>query len=127
MAGEGVAMRFIFRNFPLSETHANAFAAAMAAEAAGHQGKFWEMHDYIFEHQDSLTRGHVPDMARAIGLDMDRYRTNMNAESIEQKVQGDFESGIRSGVNGTPSLYVNGKKSSGSITELASQSEKKLG
>ena len=124
---EGVSMRFIFRNFPLSESHANAFAAAMAAEAADRQGKFWEMHDYIFEHQDSLTRGHLPDMARAIGLDMDRYRTDMNAESAEQKVQDDFESGIRSGVNGTPSFYVNGNKFNGSISELASQGEKNLG
>ena len=127
MAGEGVAMRFIVRNFPLSESHANAFAAAMAAEAAGRQGKFWEMHDYVFQHQDSLTRGHLPDMARAIELDMDKYKTDMNAESIEQKVQDDFESSIRSGVNGTPSFHVNAKKFSGSISELASQGEKKLG
>lgn len=98
---------FVFRNFPLQESHPKAFMAAMAAEAAGKQGKFWEMHDIIFENQEDLHGNSFADFAERLGLDLNRFANDWSSEAIRDKVDTDFESGIRSGVNGTPSFFIN--------------------
>ncbi|WP_276480464.1 DsbA family protein [Paraflavitalea pollutisoli] len=104
----GSALRFGFRNFPLSKVHPNAFDAAVAAEAAALQGKFWEMHDIIFENQHSLELGNIVQLARSIGLNTDRFKEDLQLPAVIGKVKSDFESGVRSGVNRTPSFFING-------------------
>jgi protein-disulfide isomerase len=101
---------FVFRNFPLQEAHPAAYMAALAAEAAGSQGKFWLMHDMIFEHQDNLHGNSFIDFAAALDLDMQQFAQDWRSEAVKQKVEADFESGIRSGVNGTPTFFLNGEK-----------------
>ena len=114
----GNQVRFVFRNFPLSEIHPYAVPAAIATEAAGMQHKFWEMHDIIFEHQSSLDPQGIRKMAETIGLDMETFASDMDHEILQAKVEADFESGVRSGVNGTPSFFVNGSKFDGGATDL---------
>lgn len=109
----GTDLKFIFRNFPLSEIHPDAFNAAMATEAAGLQQKFWEMHDIIYEHQQRLDVDSLFRYAQKIGLDVEQFKNDIQSESLREKVDQDFESGVRSGVNGTPSFFVNGKKYNG--------------
>lgn len=118
MAELGSQIRFVFRNFPLSEMHPYAKSAALAAEAAALQGKFWEMHDAIFENQNSLNDQWLLDMAQQLELDMDKFRSDLNDESIVDRVEGDFESGMMSGVNGTPTFFVNGQKFDGGAEDL---------
>ncbi|AXY76856.1 DsbA family protein [Paraflavitalea soli] len=109
----GPRLKFVFRNFPLSKVHPHAFTAAVAAEAAGQQGKFWEMHDIIFEHQRSLDDASIIRYAESIGLDMKRFEHDIQQKIHIDKVHNDFESGMRSGVNRTPSFFINGKKYEG--------------
>ena len=101
---------FVFRNFPLSEVHPNATAAAEAAEAAAAQGKFVEMHDIIFENQDRLGPGDLLGYAQQCGLDTQRFVREMEAGDYTDRVREDFMSGVRSGVNGTPTFFVNGQR-----------------
>ena len=105
----GNNLRFVFRNFPLQEVHPAAMMAALAAEAAGKQGKFWEMHDTIFEHQDDLHGNRFVDFAEDLKLDMKRFATDWKSDETSGKVERDFESGVRSGVNGTPAFFMNGE------------------
>lgn len=98
---------FVFRNFPITESHPAAYMAAVAAEAAGRQGKFWEMHNLIFEHQAALHGNSFMRFAEQLGLDLQRFEADCNNRSTQQKVDADLESGLRSGVNGTPSFFVN--------------------
>jgi protein-disulfide isomerase len=109
---------FVFRNFPLAEIHPFAVSAAIAAEAAGMQQKFWEMHDSIFENQSLLDNGGLQRMAAAIGLDMEIFESDLQLEVLQAKVEADFESGVRSGVNGTPSFFINGIKFDGGAQDL---------
>lgn len=104
----GNDIHFVFRNFPLREIHRHAFAAAVAAEAAGQQGKFWEMHDLIFDNQDKINSSFLLSLAEEINLDLDQFTTDSTSKDIQNKIEADFESGIRSGVNGTPSFFLNG-------------------
>ncbi|MDB5273948.1 MAG: DsbA family protein, partial [Chitinophagaceae bacterium] len=106
----GANLKFVFRNFPLSNMHPDAMNAAAAAEAAGAQGKFWEMHDIIFEHQNRLSEDDLFSYAEKLRLNMEQFQNDMLSEKILSKVEDDFESGMRSGVNGTPSFFVNGEK-----------------
>ena len=106
----GDDLKFVFRNFPLSEIHPDAFTAAVAAEAAGLQDKYWEMHDIIFENQQALDLESLFLYAKAIGLDVKRFKNDIQKNELADKVEQDFESGIRSGVNGTPSFFINGRK-----------------
>jgi protein-disulfide isomerase len=110
----GDNLKFVFRNFPLSDAHPDAFNAAVAAEAAGLQNKFWEIHDIIYENQELLDWKHLLAYAKKIGLDVVRFKADVEKESITVKVEADFESGVRSGVNGTPSFFINGEKYEGS-------------
>lgn len=103
-------VHFVFRNFPLAEIHPAAMMAAQAAEAAGKQGKFWEMHDAIFEHQDNLHGNVFLDFAKDLNLDLQTFAQDWKSEAVLAKVTQDFESGMRSGVNGTPTFFINGIK-----------------
>ncbi len=110
----GSRLRFIFRNFPLAESHPHARLAAQAAEAAGAQGKFWEMHDMLFEHQDALEAEDVLSYAKSLGLDTARFARDLEAGTYAKRVRDDFRNGVRSGVNGTPTFFVNGNRYDGS-------------
>ncbi|HTD95190.1 MAG TPA: thioredoxin domain-containing protein [Chitinophagaceae bacterium] len=109
----GKQLRFVFRNFPLNESHPHAFMAAVAAEAAAKQDKFWEMHDIIYEHQDSLEMDDLLDYAKQLGLDIRQFAKDIQDKSTSGKVEHDFDSGLRSGVNGTPTFFINGKRYDG--------------
>jgi protein-disulfide isomerase len=104
----GAKLRFVFRNFPLSEMHPHAEHAAEGAEAAGAQGKFWEMHDALFEHQGALDDKHLVAYAAAIGLDAARFGIDLRGHTNRARVREDFVTGARSGVNGTPTFFING-------------------
>ncbi len=110
----GNQLRFVFRNFPLAELHPHARLAAQAAEAAGAQGRFWEMHDMLFEHQDALEPQDLIGYAKSLGLDVPRFERDLKAGMYAKKVRDDFRSGVRSGVNGTPTFFVNGERYDGS-------------
>lgn len=102
-------VRFVFRHFPLIDVHPHAFAAAEGAECAGTQGKFWEMHALLFEHQAHLDRKHLLRYADDLGLDMARFTAELDDEIYRQRVLEHLTSGERSGVRGTPGFFVNGR------------------
>ena len=110
----GAPLRFVFRNFPLAETHPHARHAAEAAEAAAAQGKFWEMHDMLFEHQAALEDVDLLRYAESLKLDAERIARELEAGTYTKRVRDDFRSGVRSGVNGTPTFFVNGERYEGS-------------
>jgi protein-disulfide isomerase len=101
-------LRLVFRNFPLAESHPHALHAAEAAEGAASQGRFWEMHDALFEHQQALDDQHLVGYAKGLGLDESRFRHELAAHAYGPRVREDFLSGVRSGVNGTPTFFING-------------------
>ncbi len=109
----GADLKFVFRNFPLADAHPDAQNAALAAEAAGLQHKFWEMHDALYEHQKHLGAEHLVAYAKTLGLNIDQFKSDIQKGALAARVEADFEGGIRSGVNGTPSFFVNGKKYDG--------------
>jgi protein-disulfide isomerase len=109
----GDDLRFAFRHFPLSQVHPHAYQAAEAAEAAGAQGRFWEMHDLLFENQDRLSLRDLLTLATALGLDLERFVGDLRAHAHADRLREDFLSGIRSGVNGTPTFFVNGVRHDG--------------
>jgi Na+/H+ antiporter NhaA len=106
----GHDLRYVWRHLPLSEVHPNAHLAAEAAEAAGAQGAFWEMHDRLFEHQDQLSAVDLAFHAEALGLDADRLRRDLDLRTYDQRVAEDVASADASGVAGTPTFFVNGKR-----------------
>src|ERR1700704_1893170 len=109
----GKKLRFVFRHFPLSNVHEYALPAALAAEAAAKQHKFWEMHDMIFEHQAQLDGYALLDFALELRLNIPLFKMDIQDPLLSEKVERDFESGVRSGVNGTPSFFINGYKYNG--------------
>lgn len=109
----GDRLQFVFRNFPLADAHPNALQAAEAAEAAGFQGKFWEMHDVLFEHQRQLDSAHLVRFARQLGLDLDRFEQDMKDHTAYARIQSNVESGRRSGVDQTPSFFIDGERYEG--------------
>jgi protein-disulfide isomerase len=104
----GERLRFVFRNFPLSQVHPHAEHAAETAEAAAAQGAFWAMHDTLFEQQRQLDDDHLARYARDLGLDLGRFEQELAAHAHAGRVREDFLSGVRSGVNGTPTFFING-------------------
>jgi protein-disulfide isomerase len=110
----GNLMRFVFRNFPLTTVHPHAERAAEAAEAAGAQGKFWEMHDLLFENQQALGDQDLMEYATLVGLDIPRFAREMREGRYLNRIREDFLSGARSGVNGTPTFFINGLRHDGS-------------
>jgi protein-disulfide isomerase len=109
----GKSLKFGFRHFPLREVHPYAEIAAVAAEAAGRQNKFWNMHDMIYEHQSELDVQALLQFAEDLNLDIVQFEKDMRNGELIEKVEADFESGIRSGVNGTPSFFINGFRYNG--------------
>ena len=108
-------LRFAYRHFPLSRVHPHAESAAEAAEAAGAQGSFWPMHDLLFEHQDALEDRDLLTYAAALDLDLERFAAELEAGVHTARVRADFLSGVRSGVNGTPTFFINGARYDGSV------------
>jgi protein-disulfide isomerase len=114
----GDRLCFSFRNFPLVNSHPHAQHAAEAAEAAGAQGKFWEMHDLLFENQEALDDEDIAQYASTLGLDVRRLIDEVLAGTHTARVREDFRSGARGGVNGTPTLFINGVRHEGSPDAL---------
>ena len=104
----GDRLRFVFRNFPLTQSHPHAQHAAEAAESAAAQGRFWEMHDRLYERQEALEDRDLERHAAELGLDAARLAAELAAHTHAPRVREDFMSGVRSGVNGTPTFFVNG-------------------
>ena len=104
------SIRFVFRNFPLTKIHPQAKIAAVAAESAALQNKFWEMHGVLFEHQRNLTHVAILDYAKSLALDLDKFSAGLDNETLHKKVDKHFMSGLRSGVNATPSFFINGER-----------------
>src|SRR4029077_7593805 len=109
----GEKLRFVFRNFPLTQAHPYAMVAAEAAEAAALQGKFWEMHDQIYENQTFLEPDIIPLWAKKVGLDLGKFGNDIKQGVVTNRIKEDRQSGIRSGVNGTPTFYINGNRYDG--------------
>jgi protein-disulfide isomerase len=109
----GKRMRFVFRNFPLSELHPHAESAAETAEFAGTQGKYWEMHDRLFENQERLSVALYAELAQELGLSPAALEQALVKKQFESRVRADFVGGVRSGVNGTPTFFINGKRHDG--------------
>jgi protein-disulfide isomerase len=99
-------LRRVFRHFPVRTSHPRAWPAACAAEAAGLQGRFWEMHDLLFADQARLEDPHLWDRAGALGLDTGRFDRDRRSDAVRDRVRRDFESGVRAGVVTTPTLFL---------------------
>jgi protein-disulfide isomerase len=109
----GGQIAFVFRNFPVTETHPRANAVAEALEAAGGQGRFWEMHDWFYEHQHQLEGLDLERHAGIIGLDVEQWRKELRERAYRDRVHEDLETGRESGVTGTPTLFMNGVRYQG--------------
>lgn len=109
----GSQMRFVFRNFPLATAHPHAEHAAEAAEAAVSQGQFWAMHDTLFENQNALDDEYLVQYAVALGLDESQFVSELAGHVHAARVREDFMGGVRSGVNGTPTFFINGVRHDG--------------
>ena len=107
-------LRFVFRHFPLEAIHPHARSAATAAEAAGAQTDFWRMHEYLFEHQKALAESDLRRYALELGLDANRFEHDKRSSKVWERVERDLASGEASGVQGTPTFYVNGIRHDGS-------------
>lgn len=110
--GESIA--FVYRYFPLRTIHKNADITAQAAEAAGKQAKFWEMHDMLYTNQKSWENADnaeeiVTGYAKSLGLNIDQFKADLNSQAVKDKVQADYESGQKAQIQGTPTFFVNGK------------------
>jgi protein-disulfide isomerase len=106
----GNRLRFVFRNFPLTQAHPYALVAAEAAEAAALQGKFWQMHDIIYENQQMLEPEQLLVWAKEVGLDIAKFETAIRKGEVTKRIKDDRMSGIASGVNGTPCFFINGTR-----------------
>ena len=99
----------MFRNFPLTELHPHALHAAIAVEIAGSYGKFWEMHDLLFEHQNALDDYYLLEYAKKLGISAAGFEADFGKDRFYQKVKDDYDSGIENDVQGTPTFFVNGE------------------
>jgi protein-disulfide isomerase len=106
----GKRLQFVFRNFPLSEIHPHAESAAETAEFAAAQGRFWEMHDLLFENQEQLSEALYSELAEELGLSQTVLLHALEEGEYKVRVRADFSSGVRSGVNGTPTFFINGTR-----------------
>jgi protein-disulfide isomerase len=109
----GDDLRFAFRHFPLTRVHPHAERAAEAAEAAGAQGKFWQMHHVLYMNQQALEDEDLVTYAGALQLDVPRFVSELQMGVHMPRVREDFLSGVRSGVNGTPTFFINGRRHDG--------------
>jgi len=108
------SLRFVIRNFPLADVHPHAKKAAVVAEAVGLQGKFWEMHDVLYENQWELDDDALLRYATFVGADVDQMMADLGSGPL-RRVESDFESALRSGANATPTFFVNGVRYDGSL------------
>jgi protein-disulfide isomerase len=115
----GDRLRFVFRHFPQSSIHPHASVAAEAAEAAADQGKFWEMHAALFRHQRELAELDLSHLALTLGLEIYRFESARSNDRHRQRIADDHASGVRSGVTGTPTLFINGRRYKGPIEARA--------
>ena len=115
----GAKLRFAFRNFPLTDIHPLAMGAAEVAEAAALQGKFWEMHDWLYENQDALDPKSMMDEAARLHLDRGQMKEAILSHAAASHVQEDFNGALKSGLTGTPAFFINGRQFSGDWRELA--------
>ena len=106
----GERLRSVFRNFPIATSHPHAEQAAETAEAAATQGSFWQMHDLLYENQRRLRDSDLHDYAERLALDVERFDKELAEHAHAARVREDFMSGVRSGVNGTPTFYINGAR-----------------
>jgi protein-disulfide isomerase len=106
----GERLQFVFRNFPITTSHPHAEQSAEAAEAVGSQGRFWEMHDLLYENQRHLEDEDLHGYAARLGLDLDTFDSDLAEHVHAPRVHEDFMSGVRRGVNGTPTFYINGAR-----------------
>jgi protein-disulfide isomerase len=106
-------VRYVWRHVPLTDVHLHAQLAAEAAEAAADQGAFWEMHDLLLEHQDALRRPDLESYARELGLDTERFADELRSHEHAARVADDVDSADLSGVSGTPTFFVNGRRHNG--------------
>ena len=107
-------LRFVYRHFPMTNVHEYAMSAAEISEAAAAQGRFWEMHDFLFEHQDTINDSRQAfAFAESLGLDTGRMELEIAQHVYQDRIREDFLGGVRSGVNGTPTFYVNGVRHDG--------------
>jgi protein-disulfide isomerase len=109
----GDQLRIVYRHYPLSGIHPHALEAAEAAEAAGQQERFWEMHDLLFQNQSGLQRKNLIAYAESLKLDMDRIRRELKKKVYEDRVREDFRRGVQNGVYKTPGLFLNGVRHDG--------------
>lgn len=103
-------LKFVYKQLPLTQIHPNAMPAAKAHVAAGEQGKYWEMHDELFEIYNQLTLENIRKKAEEIGLDLAKFEADMNSEATSKKIQADMKLAGEVGVTGTPTLFLNGKR-----------------
>ena len=106
-------LRYVWRHLPLTDVHPHAQLAAEAAEAAARQGKFWQMHDQLLDHQDALTAKDLIRYVGALGLDTERFTADLRNHAGQAKIAADLDSADLSGVSGTPTFFVNGKRHHG--------------
>ena len=109
----GRLLKFVYRHYPIPTRHPLSLEAAVVTEAAGLQGKFWYMHDMIYENQKYLTRTSFSEFAREIDLDIRAFENCLEHRKLFQKVISDFESGVKSGVDGSPTFFINGARYDG--------------
>lgn len=119
----GEDLRFVFRYFPLEGVHPHAMALAAFAEAAAGQGKFWQAHDYLFEHQGHLNGRQLESAADHLDLDVDALARALATSEPEKRIRSDMASGERSGVTGTPTFFINGQRFRGEWWEEAAFAE----
>jgi protein-disulfide isomerase len=111
----GRRLRRVFRHFPVRSSHPRAWAAACAAEAAGLQGRFWEMHDSLYDDQGRLEDPHLWQRADELGFDVERFDADRRSDAVRARVRRDFESGIRAGVVTTPTVFAGGRMYAGRV------------
>jgi protein-disulfide isomerase len=112
-----LSLRLCFRHFPMESKHPRAPALHAAAEAAGRQGAFWQMCDSLFDERGRVDDPHLWERAGSFGLDLDRFNADRRSGAVATRVRRDFESGVRAGVVGTPTAFVEGRRLGGSIAD----------
>ena len=116
LGAQGPQVKFSFRHLPITSVHPRAMPAAIAADAAGRQGKFWEMHRKLYESQGSLEEGDIARYAQEIGLDLEQFARDREDPEIEKHILQQRLEGVRSGANGTPTFFINGERYDGEFS-----------
>ena len=112
----GDRLRFVFRHFPVSSVHPHASVAASAAEAAAEQNKFWEMHETLFKHQKEFGDIDLSHLALRLGLEIYKFESSLGRDLNRRRITADYDGGVRSGVNGTPTFFINGVRYEGKVS-----------